>query len=214
MHDATGGAPLSRDHMLLRGVLLLATFVLPVTFMTGKSLTGDEAAHLPPGFSYLVTHRVTLNPEHPPLIKEICALPLLFLGAVMPADQDAIEQGAQDSLYEWRFGRQFFSRPDRDRLLFWGRVPAALLSLALAALILRWASEIWDRFAGSLALFLYAFDPTITAHAQLVTTDVGFALFATAFLYALRHYVKKRSAALLLTAGAMLGLALGAKFSV
>src|SRR5262249_22351733 len=159
------------------------------------------------------THRVTLNPEHPPLIKEICALPLLFLDVVMPVAQDVIEQRAKDSTYEWRFGREFFSRPDRDRLLFWGRLPAALLSLALAGLILRWASELWGPLAGSLALFLYAFDPTIAAHAQLVTTDVGFAFFATAFLYALRLYVRKRSAVPLLTAGATLGLALGAKFS-
>src|SRR5439155_4695823 len=130
-------APLPRDHLLLRVVLLLATLVFPVGFMTGKSLTGDEAAHLPAGYSYLVTHRVTLNPEHPPLIKEICALPLLFLDVVMPVAQDVIEQGAKDSTYEWRFGREFFSRPDRDRLLFWGRIPGALLSLALAGLIVR-----------------------------------------------------------------------------
>src|SRR5882672_8729765 len=143
MRRPTAAAPLSRDHLLLRAVLLLATFVLPVAFMAGKSLTGDEAAHLPAGYSYLVTGKVTLNPEHPPLIKEICALPLLFLGASMPADQATIEHGAKERIYEWRFGRAFFSGPDRDKLLFWGRVPAVLLSLALAALILRWATELW-----------------------------------------------------------------------
>jgi hypothetical protein len=205
--------PVSRDHAHLRIILLFATFGLPIVFMSGKSLTGDEAAHLPAGYSYLTTHKVTLNPEHPPLIKELCALPLLFLDLTMPIDQDSIERSAKDSLYEWRFGHRFFAQPHRDQLLFWGRIPAVLLSLALAVLILRWATELWGPRAGSVALFLYAFDPTITAHAQLVTTDVGFALFATSFLYVLRRYLRAPSAGRLLAAGVTLGLALGAKFS-
>lgn len=181
--------------------------------MAGKSLTGDEAAHLPAGYSYLVTGRVVLNPMHPPLIKEICALPLLFLGVEMPVDAATLSRRGEDFTYQWRFGREFFARPDRDRLLFWGRVPAVLLSLGLAALIVRWASNLWGPLAGSLALFLYAFDPTITAHAQLVTTDVGFAFFATLFLYALRQYLGTPSALRLAGCGVALGLALGAKFS-
>jgi hypothetical protein len=203
----------TRSHVWLRVVLLLATIALPIRFMTGKSLTGDEAAHLPAGYSYLKTGTIVLNPEHPPLIKELCAVPLLFLDAAMPADRETIERAASDRLYEWRFGRKFFSGPDRDRLLFWGRVPAVLLSFALAALTLRWASQLWGAFAGSLALFLYAFDPTITAHAQLVTTDVGFALFTTSFFYLLRQYLGKPSWIRLSAAGVMLGLVLGAKFS-
>src|SRR2546425_99265 len=150
---------LSRNHTYLRAVLLFATLALPVTFMTGKSVTGDEGAHLPAGYSYLVTHKVTLTPEHPPLIKEICALPLLFLDVAMVMDQTTIERRAKDRIYEWRFGREFFSGPDRENLLFWGRIPAVLLSFALAVVILRWATELWGPLGGSLALFLYAFDP-------------------------------------------------------
>jgi 4-amino-4-deoxy-L-arabinose transferase-like glycosyltransferase len=62
-------------------------------------------------------------------------------------------------------------------------------------------------------LFLYAFDPTITAHAQLVTTDVPCALFSTLFFFLLYRYVERPSVGRLLAAGVSLGLGLGAKFS-
>ena len=67
--------------------------------------------------------------------------------------------------------------------------------------------------AALLALFLYAFDPTIAAHAQLVTTDVGLAFFATLFLYVLWRTLARPSWSRVLLSGATLGLALGAKFS-
>ena len=208
MSSASDRAPL-----ILVGVLLLATLALPVTFMRDKSVTGDEIAHLPAGFSYLLTRRILLNPMHPPLVKELCALPLLFLDARMPADASTISEQSTNLAYQWQFGRAFFSQPGRDQLLFWSRVPAVLLSVGLALLVFRWASELWGRSAGALSLFLYAFDPTITAHAQLVTTDVGVAFFSTLYLYVLRHHLRGPRLRSLLVAGVCLGLALGAKFS-
>jgi dolichyl-phosphate-mannose-protein mannosyltransferase len=76
-----------------------------------------------------------------------------------------------------------------------------------------WAGKLWGKSASVLALFLYAFDPTITAHAQLVTTDVGLAFFATLFLFILRGYLQAPSPKRLIFSGVALGLALGAKFS-
>jgi dolichyl-phosphate-mannose-protein mannosyltransferase len=204
---------LSRSHRCIRIMLLISTLALPVVFMAGKSVTGDEIAHLPAGYSYLVTGRVLLNPMHPPLIKELCALPLRFLHPRMPLDADTLEKRATDFTYQWPFGHQFFAQPGRDRLVFWGRMPAVLLSFGLAIVVLNWATELWGPLGGSLALFLYAFDPTIDAHSQLVTTDVGFAFFSVLFLYTLRRYVREPDRPRLIIAGMTLGLALGAKFS-
>ncbi len=194
-------------------LLLSAVFVLPVVFMSRKSATVDEVSHLPAGYSYLRTGRVILNPMHPPLIKEICALPLLLLHTRMPADEKTIEKLGSDVTYQREFGERFFLTQDADRLLFWGRVPAVLLSVGLAVVVMVWARELWGRTAGLFALFLYAFDPTITAHAQLVTTDVGLAFFATLFLYSLRKYIAAPSWKRLGACGILLGFALGAKFS-
>ncbi|MGH2829990.1 MAG: ArnT family glycosyltransferase, partial [Actinomycetota bacterium] len=170
-------------------------------------------AHIAAGYSYLRTGEVVLNPMHPPLVKELSAIPLLLLGPPMPEDAVTIRRLGHDVTYQREFGRHILSGSDRPIIVFTARIPAVLLSLTLAALIFAWARELWGPAGGLVALFLYVFDPTITAHAQLVTTDVGFALFATLFVLLLRRYVHAPSLRTLFAAGIGLGLALGAKFS-
>jgi len=59
-----------------------------------------------------------------------------------------------------------------------------LLGMLLASLVFRWAADLFGVKGGILALALMVFDPTMVAHAQLATTDVGVALlgFATFFV--------------------------------
>jgi hypothetical protein len=64
--------------------LLLAFFALVLGNIFTTSETIDESTHLAAGYTYLTTHDYRLNPEHPPLLKMIAALPLL--GHVWPAD--------------------------------------------------------------------------------------------------------------------------------
>ena len=187
------------------GLLLFGfVFLAPVVLMRGKSVTFDEVTHLPSGYSYLVQHAVRYNQQHPPLIKEICALPLLLIGVKIPGS-------FPDS--EWNFGEEFLFSQDADKILFWGRLPAVLMSVALGLLNMCWATDLWGKSAGLFALFLYAFDPTITAHSQLVTTDIGVAFFSTLYLYSLRRYLSDPGWKRLCLAGLSLGMALGAKFS-
>ncbi|MGH7820840.1 MAG: ArnT family glycosyltransferase, partial [Candidatus Binatia bacterium] len=194
--------------------LLGATFALPAYLMTGKSITNDEVAHIPAGYSYLLTGIVRVNPMHPPLVKEICALPLLFLDAELPIPPRAIlEHPGLPVTFQWEYGRHFLERPELDTILFRSRLMAVLLSLGLGAVILIWARALWGNAGAALALSLYAFDPTITAHSQLVTTDVGVAFFSTAYLFSLRRFTLEATGMRLLVAGLTLGLALGAKFS-
>jgi hypothetical protein len=185
-------------------VLLAVVIIFPAVIMTEKSATFDEVTHLPAGYSYLVEHSIRYNPQHPPLIKEICALPLLLLDLRYP--ENASEN-------EWIFGKEFLFRQDAQRILFWGRIPALLLSLGMASLVAVWATHLWGWAGGLLALFLYPFDPTITAHSQLVTTDVGVACFSVLYLWSLRTYLRNPTWKTLLLSGSALGLALGAKFS-
>ena len=49
--------------------------------IAGTSATFDETSHLPSGYSYLLWNDYRMNPEHPPLVKEFAALPLLWSGA-------------------------------------------------------------------------------------------------------------------------------------
>ena len=196
-----------------QSLLVAVALLFPVTIMRGKSVTSDETAHLPAGYSYLTTGIVKLNPMHPPLVKELCALPLLALRPTLPIDRAELATTNFPLTYQWDFGKKFFYSQDADRLLFWGRVPVVLMSAGLAVLVALWAQRLWGATASLLALLLYVFDPTVTAHAQLVTTDVGMAFFGMLFLYVFRLYLAAPSRRGLLLSGITLGLALGAKFS-
>jgi len=212
---ASEGSPQQRriPETALLVVLLALTFVLPVVLMRRKSATFDEVVHLPAGYSYLTTGLFKINPQHPPLIKEICALPLLFMDLKMPVDRETLRQGNLPLTYQWGFGRRFLYSQDADRILFRGRIMAVGLSLGLAILIACWSFRLWGVSGALLAVTLYLLDPTVTAHAQLVATDVGLAFFATLFLWMLRRYVDEPGRIRLALAGITLGLALGAKFS-
>ena len=93
-------------------ILLLSVFLAPVTIMRGKSATFDEVYHLPAGFSYLTTGIIKLNPQHPPLIKEICALPLLFLDIKKDLDREGLENLQMNSSVDWNYGRLFLYSRD------------------------------------------------------------------------------------------------------
>ena len=73
----------------LVGVLLLTLFVQIVLGGRLLSATFDETAHLPAGYAYLKTGDLRLNPQHPPLIKMLAAVPLLALGPEMDLDDPA-----------------------------------------------------------------------------------------------------------------------------
>jgi predicted membrane-bound dolichyl-phosphate-mannose-protein mannosyltransferase len=124
-----------------------------------------------------------------------------------------VQVPAQFPQDEWAFGQEFLFNQDAQAMLFWARTPVVLMSLSLAWVVMTWAGKLWGLGAGLLALFLYALDPTITAHAQLVTTDVGLAFFSTLYLFQLRSCLKDPSWKRWSVAGVLLGLALGVKFS-
>src|SRR5438309_8384159 len=58
------------------GLLLVLFFIIQgIFFIRANSPTYDEAMHVAAGYSYLATGDFRLEPENPPLIKEILALP-------------------------------------------------------------------------------------------------------------------------------------------
>lgn len=62
-------------------------FVLVFGSARQTSATYDETAHLPAGYSYLLWNDYRMNPEHPPLIKKLAAIPLLQL-RLWPSEMD------------------------------------------------------------------------------------------------------------------------------
>ncbi len=202
-------------HPLVLGGLVLIFFLQVFTESRTKSPTFDEPAHIGAGLSYLKTGDFKVNLQHPPLLKEIGALPLLLMGArfpISPQDWTAVGD-TPDPFFQWQLGNEVIFGNGARRVMAWSRFPFVLLSIVLAGLIVAWGRRLIGATAAACALLLYVFDPTIVAHAPLVATDSGFALLALLFFFALWHYLNHRSLKRLLWCGLSLGLLLGAKFS-
>ena len=64
---------------LLGALFLLLVFVAQgILFIQANSQTVDEAMHLAAGYSYLAKKDFRIEPQNPPLIKELLALPLFL----------------------------------------------------------------------------------------------------------------------------------------
>jgi 4-amino-4-deoxy-L-arabinose transferase-like glycosyltransferase len=102
---------------------------------------------------------------------------------------------------------------DADRLLFWGRLPMALLGALLALLVFGWARELFGSPGGLLALTMFCFDPSFIAHAGLVTTDVGVAVFMFGTMYFLWRCHRRTTVPDVVLLAVFFGLALASKFT-
>jgi hypothetical protein len=180
-----------------------------------KTATFDEPAHIAAGLSYLTTGEFKINLQHPPLLKEIGALPLVLAGVRWPVSEEAwrgVSTDPDPSL-QWEIGQAVLYQNDPERVMFLSRLPFLLLTIVLGWAVYAWGRRMLGTMPALMATALLAFDPSIVAHGVLVATDTGFALFVVLFLWALWEYLNHRSLKRLVVCGLALGGALGAKFS-
>ena len=200
-----------RRWVWLAVIALLAVQATQIALVVHReSLTFDEDDHIFAGYMMVHTGDYGLNPEHPPLVKLLAALPLLGRNLWTPPLQN------RDFKTEaYIDGRDFLARNDgaSQRLVFRMRLTAGLLALALSLLGFIAAREWFGTPAALIALVLAVFDPNILAHSALVTTDIGVTLFFLAGVYAFYRYVKQPSLIRLLITGIAAGLLLATKHS-
>ncbi len=177
------------------------------------SLTMDELAHIPAGFSYLYAKDFRLNPEHPPLIKDLAAIPLMFLNLNFPENHDSWQTGVNN---QWWFGNQFIfkSGNDADKIIFWSRIPMILLTVFFWLLIYLWAKNVVGSKYALIVLLLAVFSPTIIAHGGLVTTDIGAAFGFLLAVYFWIKFLKQPDFKSTIIFSIVLGFALLLKFSL
>ena len=164
------------------GVALLLALhaALAVWGAARNSVTFDENFHLPAGVAIVACGDWTASVAQPPLVKTLCALPALALGA-RPPSRAALAQGdemtAGESFMRANAGRYY-------ALFFAARMVVVTLSVLLGLLVWWWARRLSGTRGGLLTLALYALAPEALAHAGLVGMDLATGLAFTAVLAA------------------------------
>ena len=206
---AVGADPWERRAGAGCALLVLLLLLQGLIFIGASSQTSDEAVHLAAGYSYLTRGDFRLNPEHPPLIKQISALPLLGLDLEFP------EGSLWNRADEWNFGRVFVheNRVKNDTILLLGRLPVLLLSCLLAWLLFHWSRRLFGPRAALVCLALYVLDPNVVAHSSLVTTDLGITLFIFLSVYSLWRWTERPTRRALLLVGFAVGGTFAAKYT-
>ena len=206
----------NRWALIVAPTLILIFWLQMLHAIRGQSLTWDEGDHIFAGYESLKTHDFGLNPEHPPMVKMIGALPLLPLDLKVPTlghrfFKTEAYMGGRELLF--RNGPANGGHYDSRTLVFRARLFASVFSLLAAVLVFLGTTEMFSLTAALIALTLFCFEPNLIAHGAYVTTDMAASCTIFATIYAFWRWVKVPSAARLITAGLIGGLALAAKHS-
>ncbi len=174
-------------YWLTAGLLLAGLAAIQTWSALNESATMDEPTHLAAGVSYWQTGDFRLNPEHPSLVKFLSAIPPLMAGAQSPIT-DPSWQTADD----YRFGSIFLylNSLKPETLLFLGRLPIILLSIAFGLCLFIWTKRRYGGLAGLAVTAAYVFDPSVQAHGHLVTTDLAAAFAFFGVIVVLDWYLK------------------------
>jgi hypothetical protein len=215
----TSAPPSARTSRWITAAVLSLLLILSAQIIHaihGQSLTWDEDDHIFAGYESWKTHDFGLNPEHPPMVKQLATLPLLPLHLKVPPLQNRFFKteaylDGHDLLFH--NGPADGNHYSAETLVFRARLPTLLFALAAALLVFFATREMFNVRAALIALTLFCFDPTLLAFGAYVTTDMAASCTIFATIYALWRYVQRPTAARLVVTGIAAGLAVAAKHS-
>ncbi|MFA7385460.1 MAG: glycosyltransferase family 39 protein [Candidatus Paceibacterota bacterium] len=202
---------------IIATILLIFLFFISFSSILEDTLTFDETAHVTAGYSYLIKKDMRVNPEHPPLVKNIAAFPLLFLNLNFPSDSPNWTQEQPPRWWvQFDLANDFIynSKNNPDKIMLFSRTVMILFLLLLGFLIFHFARKKYGNKAGLISLFLFSFSPTFLAHGRLINTDIGAAFGALLSFYFWLKFLEKPSKKSVLLAGITFGIALSLKFSL
>jgi len=205
---------------------------------SGNGILADEIPHIAGGYYYLKTHRYFINPEHPPLVKDIAGLgeilarpafPKITNQAKLPADfyreEYPIQRAEFPESLEWANNQDYFGvlylfhpQNNPDRIAFFARLAVIFANTLLLYLLFFIVAKIWTERAAALGLFFFAISQFSIAHGSFVVIDFMSALLTiiaiSAFaLYLRRFSEEKNTLKYFLFAALFFALALLSKFS-
>ncbi len=194
----------------LGGLCIL--FALLTSGAIRTSVTADEPTYIACGYGLLARGRevfpLLTQRGYTPLLIALEALPLYLANPHIPVEQ----------LAGWPNDYTAFAQAFRPYLLapsvqLLTRMPTIFLTVLLAAVVGRWAKDLWGAKGGLLALGVAAFDPLLLAHGRLANSDAGTVAFGTAALYLTWRWRRKPAWRLALATGVLWGCTMLCKAS-
>ena len=191
-------------------VILLFVILALEMFLSARleSQTFDEPAHLYAGYSYWLHRDFGINPEHPPLVKLVAALPLLAEQPPCSSPPKVYFRAASGI-----GGVVLLSHSDASTLLAHSRAAISVFAFLLGLLIVLASREMFGDWAALFALAIFVFSPIMIANGPLIGTDIGATCFIFATVYTFYRFIKRPSAVRLAVCCVAAGLALAAKHS-
>lgn len=171
----------------------------------------DEPVHLLAGYRHLSCGDYAFNPEHPPLLKQVTALPLLWMQVTPPALP--CDSGFTSKPITFALGNEFLIANAIERVVLPARLAACLFSLLLAWVLYRAGNRMLGAWGGAAAVGILALEPSLIAHGSLVTTDMIITAATMTAMLAMFRARELRPATAILSMGLAIGFMLAAKHS-
>ena len=205
--DQMGSRNISRECFRFLFFVTLAIHVILLAYSSLKhSPTVGEVGHIAAGVSHWRFGNFGLFRVNPPLVRLIATLPVV---ATLPKEDWHRASTDFASRSEWVVGEDFIAaNQDRAPFLFalarFACIPISLLGAYACSM---WASALYGRMSGYLALTLWCFCPAILAHAPTFGPDVGAAAFGVTAAYIFWKWLRNPCWKTAFIAGVILGLA-------
>jgi hypothetical protein len=171
----------------------------------------DETGHLAAGVRHWQTGRFDYFRVNPPLVRLVATAPVLLTGPQF--EWPDVETGFPRM--EFSVGIDFLRLHGEEGLRCFrvARLACIPFSLLGGWVCFLWATGLYGRSAGLMALALWCFAPNILAHAQLITADAGATALGVAAGYLFWRWLKAPRWETAFVAGIALGLAELTKFT-
>ena len=208
---------------------------------SGDSITSDEVPHITSGFYYLKTGRYFLNPEHPPLVKDVSAiLPLFALNPSFPKvsfeyqspkneeektelffKKNIFPRDLEITNYHWDNRMLIFNpKNNPDLIILLARLGVILFNSAILFVLYLLLKRYWGKKTAALCLLFLAIPQFNIAHGSLVTTDFAAAVLQMCALASFGVFLKlfncaskKKTLSWFFLSSLLFTLAFAAKFS-
>jgi len=201
-----------KKEIIAVNALLTIFLISGLYYAVTNSVTSDEKSHITAGYMNIRFNDYRFNIEHPPFIKQLISLPLLFMDLKFPYKIYETSTKGMD-IVKIQEAFLFKIGNNLDAILFLTRLPNILISLLLGFFIYIYSRKLNGVFAGIISLSCFVFAPTFLGHSPLVTLDVAVSCFYFITVYFMMEYFDTKRNVFLILTGIFFGISLISKYS-